>query len=50
MKLWRKRGFLGGFMRGSDVLRYWMMATYIMAVSIATIGWLWLIVWLVMRI
>jgi hypothetical protein len=50
MKLLRKRDHVGAFTRGSDVRRYWMMATYIMSVLIATIGWLWLIVWLVMRI
>jgi hypothetical protein len=42
----------GGFclsaepMRRDDMRRYWMSANYLIAITLAMIGWLWLIAWI----
>jgi len=37
--------FIGRAMRRDDMRRYWMNATYLVATTLAMIGWLWLIAW-----
>jgi hypothetical protein len=38
------------FMRSDNVRRYWMLANYLAAIVLATIGWIWLMVWIAKRL
>jgi hypothetical protein len=37
-------------MRRDDIRRYWMIANYLVAITLAMIGWLWLIAWIAMQL
>jgi hypothetical protein len=37
-------------MRRDGIRRYWMIATYLVAITLAMIGWLWLITWIALHL
>jgi hypothetical protein len=45
---------LGGFVlsaaQRAEMRRYWLTANYLVAITLAMIGWLWLIAWVAMQL